>query len=191
VGQKGSAPLSHYSTYSDAQLVALLKADDHKAFTELYNRYWEQLYAMAYARLKDGAQAEDIVHDVFVSLWQRREAVRIVAFRPWLATAVKYSIIRTVNRTTLFRKYSNEQAAAVLMGGNGLSPAEELELSRLLAEAIERLPERCRLVFRLRQEGMSNTEIAEAMDTSLKTVQNQVNRGLRVLRTALKHYLFF
>lgn len=182
--------MTHYANYSDLQLVSLLKVSDHAAFSELYERYWELLFAMAYSRLRDTAQAEDIVHDIFATLWKRRAALRIESPKAWLATAVKYMILRAASRTALLRKYTREQAAALLAGQTPDNELADEQLTRLLAEEINRLPEKCRLVFQLRRQGLTNPEVAAEMNTTVKTVENQVNKGLRALRIALKHYLF-
>ena len=69
--------VKRYIQYDDNELLYLLAQNDKAAFTELYNRYWQKLYAIAYNRLKETQTAEDIVHDVMAGLWSSREKINI------------------------------------------------------------------------------------------------------------------
>src|SRR5262245_31392992 len=91
--------------YSDSELVVLLSKDDPRAFTLLYDRYWKILFSIAYNRLKDIQVAEDIVHDVFMSLWHNRNTISPDALNPYLATAVKYMVLAQVRKKAYARKY--------------------------------------------------------------------------------------
>src|SRR5882757_5422614 len=98
----------NYSLYTDQQLTSLLKDDDHVAFTEIYTRYWKKMLLIAWNHSKDNSTSKDIVHEVFISLWERRNAVEILNLAAFLATSVKFSIYkyyqRKSRRTELSRK---------------------------------------------------------------------------------------
>jgi hypothetical protein len=81
---------NEYKTLSDIALFILLKKDDHAAFTEIHHRYWERLMAIALQRVKDVHIAQDIMQEVFVSLWNNRQKAVIEKPENYLATAVKY-----------------------------------------------------------------------------------------------------
>src|SRR6188474_853020 len=83
-----------YSAYTDEQLIHLLQSSDGAAFTELYNRYWEQLFAISYNYSKQKETAEEVVQEVFMSLWDRRNTVDINDLAAYLATASKFSILK-------------------------------------------------------------------------------------------------
>lgn len=183
-------------SYSDQQLVALLREGNELAFTELYNRYWERLLAMACHRLRDLSAAEDVVHDVFISFWIHRQSANIRHPDRYLATAVKYAILKSIRKTALHRYHAERLALSV--SAELPSPAidqnpaiDQKRIDELLQREIERLPEKCQLTLVYKKKGLSNPEIAAEMKVSIKTVENQINKGLKQLRLALKSALSF
>ena len=90
-----SAP---YTTYTQEQLLLLLAQSDEAAFAEIYNRYWERLYVIAYNRLAEKETAEDAVHDVFTGLWQNRGKAEIQELENYLAVAVKFNVLAKIKK---------------------------------------------------------------------------------------------
>ncbi|WP_316793007.1 RNA polymerase sigma-70 factor [Pedobacter frigoris] len=188
--------MADYSAYTDQELTALLKQRDHMAFTEVYDRYWKVLYALAYNRVRDTQSAEDIVHDVLVSLWNNSATAVVDNLSAYLATATKYMIFHLMKRE---KKFSHEEHA--MEHAELMMDQEDIEdrlhykrLLEMLNEEVEKLPEKCRLVFKYsRNEHMSNKEIAEKMDISTSTVENQMNKALSTLRGKVKnsHFILF
>lgn len=86
---------------SDNELLDLLRSGDKSAFIEIYNRYWERLLAIAYNHTKDKSMAEEIVQQVFISLWDRRQMVAIESIGGYLATAVKSVTLQEKERSTI------------------------------------------------------------------------------------------
>lgn len=173
-----------YDTYSDDQLLHLLAADDGKAFTEIYNRYWKVVFSIAYSRLKDPYVAEDILNDVFASLWSNRSKSSIGTLENYLASAAKYLVFAAIRKKNYEeRYYASSQAAFELTVEDDYLYKQLYEFA---SKEVESLPERCRLVFRYREQGMSNREIAMHMKISTKTVENQVNKAFHHLRFAMK-----
>lgn len=167
-----------------------LAADDAEAFSDLYAHFWERLFAIAFHRLDDRAEAEDVVHDVFMSLWAHRHCREIADIDRYLAVAVKYAVLsRLRNRS---KRSSILQGLGIAM--NAASQCEErldqkLLLERLQGE-VERLPDRCRLIFRYsREEGMPVRDIAEILNLSPRTVEHQLSKALRRLRFALRSFM--
>lgn len=188
--------MSAYSTYSDQELVALLKEGDAVAFTEVYDRYWKTLYALAYNRLREIQSAEDVVHDVLVSLWKNRETAEVEHLNAYLATATKYMVFHVIKRAKKFSKDEHVMNHAEL-----LIDQEDLEdrlhykrLLDMVNREVELLPEKCRLIFKYsREEHLSVKEIAEKMNISTSTVENQMNKALNTLRKNVKnaHLILF
>lgn len=179
------------STYHDNELLARLSAGDEDAFAQIYHRYWELLLGMAYNRLKNLQTAEDIVHDVFASIWHNRTKQEIKSLKNYLATAVKYMILKEARKAALLRMYQQKEL------GNPTYitiPDNVLDHKRLLAmvqKDIASLPEKCRIIFRCsREEGMTVNQIAERMNISPKTVENQMNKALRHLKQTVKSMLY-
>jgi len=179
--------MSNYSAYSDHELSTLLKADDHGAFNEIYGRYWKKMLLIAWNHSEDRSSSKDIVHEVFISLWERRHQVVIDNLPAFLATAVKFSI---------YKYYQRESRRSELLRlnyeFNDLSLDEEkldaLFLEEYINGVVEEMPAKCRLVFRCREKGMKNSEIAEHAQITQKAVERNLTRALNIIRGELKNY---
>lgn len=160
-----------------------------KFLESLFNRHYEELVRYAFTIVKDNESAEDVVQKVFIRLWEKRfELLEIVNFRAYLYRSVYNA---SINQYTAQKKKSRED---VLGNLSSSQESDELVLSRELQEqinqALETLPEKCREVFELsRLEGLSYKEIAEQQQISIKTVENQMGKALKLMRIALSAYL--
>src|SRR3989337_4232649 len=99
--------MKKYQLYDDKSLANLLANGDKIAFTEIYSRFWRKLVGIAYNRLKEMQTAEDIVHDVFASLWANREKIKIESLDNYLATAIKYLVLVKIKKKERERLYNN------------------------------------------------------------------------------------
>lgn len=182
-----------YNTYEDAQLVTLLCSGDHAAFTEIYNRYWERMLYMAGIKYGSVAMAEEIVQEIFLDLWNRREQLQIEkSLGAYLAVAVKYKVI---NAQAKSRKEISLQNEAIQKIEPAENPVEEWvrfqELRQMISEGINKLPERCRITYQLsREEGLTLKEVASRLNITEKAVEANITRALKLLRTSIKHFLF-
>ena len=95
-----------YASLCEEILLKLLKADDDKAFKEIYTRYWRQLYKSAYAKTRSHDVAEEIVQNIFVTLWEKRTNSSIEHLESYLQTAVKYRVINYFKSFLVKEKYS-------------------------------------------------------------------------------------
>lgn len=182
--------MSCYENHTEEDLLALLNGDDEQAFTEIYNRYWKKLYAMAYERLKSKDLAEDVVHEVFLSLWQRRREAVIHSLHAYLAAATKYCTLKIYAGFTRTDMLVNEESARDTASGEAFIDFRFLE--QMIQHEINRLPEKCRLVFRYsRRDQMTNAEIARELSISTKAVEKHITRAIRRLRLSLKSLFHF
>lgn len=170
----------------DIQLMELLRAGSEPAFTEIYNRYWEKLLGIAYGHTKDKSTAEEILQEVFLSLWNRKEVIEVQSLQGYLATAVKFSIFKQHQRQR--RRIEIEQSEYKVQL---LSEDEDEIDARFLKEYIngivEQLPEKCQLVFRYsRESGLNIPEIAKEMNIAEKTVESHLTKALKTIRLNLK-----
>lgn len=171
---------------NDTELFNLTKAGNEAAFTELYRRYWKRMFAMAYLRLDRRELAEDIVQDVFASLWNNREKADIQNVEAWLATAVKYGVMMLVNRR-LSREVMPGEQGDISFADNTI---DYRFLEQHIAAEMNRLPEKCRLVFTYsREHGYSNAQIAEELNISEKAVEKHITRARKHLALSLRHLL--
>jgi RNA polymerase sigma-70 factor (ECF subfamily) len=183
-------------TYTDEVLYQLSKEGNFDAFNELYKRYWKVLFAMARKKLNDLHDAEEIVQDVFVDLWNQREKTVItLSLKSYLAGMVKFKVY---SRLALYYK-RQQNTASLTTDDTSLSTefsADELfrlkELKEEIANAVNSLPERCRLIYTLsREEGLTHKQIASDLNISEKTIETQITRALRRIRVALQSFVFF
>lgn len=181
--------MNNYYTYSDDLLLELLKQGDEKAFNEIYHRYWRILFGIASSRLRNTAVSEDIIHDVFASLWKNHKKIAVASLQHYLASATRYLVFKAI------RKNSNEQR---YLNSRQEKPAEVFIerafhnkcLLAFINREIKTLPSGCRMIFKYsREQGMSNREIAVELKISVKTVENQINKALHHLRFSMKKML--
>lgn len=177
-----------YREYSDKQLIQLIKKGNKDGFEQLFNRYWESLFAAAMHRLQSEERAKDVLQELFTDLWEKRESLNIHNVGGYLFTALKHRIINHIKAETAREKY--EQMTIRYYETNGLATEHQFS-QRYLEEEMDRkvqeLPDRCREVFELsRKKQLSHKEIGERLDISPKTVENHIGRALKVLRPHLR-----
>jgi RNA polymerase sigma-70 factor (ECF subfamily) len=177
-----------YSCHTDDQLLSLMKDGDERAFAELYTRYWDKLFAVAYHRLGSQMEAEGVVQDIYVSLWRRREKLELsYSLKTYLSVAVKYQVIMHLARSRRQRKYEQWLNRTAVKGRDTTSEwLSERELKARIEKCCQALPEKCRIVFDMSRQGYKNVYIARKLHISEKTVEGHITRALRILRASLK-----
>ena len=182
------------SSYNEKELLLLLAKGDELAFTEIYNRYWNKLFSIASLKLNNPSEAEELVQDIFLDIWKRREELQITAcINAYLATAVKYKIINILAKRNCHSFYSAQ--AEKINTNTDISTEQWLsfqELKGRLGKLVTALPEKCRLVFQLsRDAGLSQKAIASQLGIAEKTVESHLSKAIQSLRLGLKTLLFF
>ena len=175
----------------DRALFERLRQGDQGAFDTLFRSWYAPLVRVAESLLYDRGAAEEVVQDVMLELWRRRE--EIVLQQPPRAYLIQATRNRALNhlRRLKVEKRGEPRAAEQLSSPRQPdSHLTEAELDRAIRLAIAELPTRCREVFELsRVQGLKYTEIAEAMGISVKTVEVQMGKALRILRDRLQPWL--
>ena len=170
-----------------------LRAGDRKALEGLYRANQQGLHAFVDRIVSDRAVAEEIVQDVFVSLWRHREKLQLRGtLKAYLYAAARNHALNHLKRQKIARRWwqRGAEASADDTGEARNDPAAFRELRERVESAIAALPERTRLVFTLsRNEGLTYPEIAKALEISVKTVESQMSRALRLLRDDLAPFL--
>lgn len=172
---------------SDAQLLEALSTGNEDAFAVIFNKYWQEMYITAYQRLRDQTVAEDLVQDVFTSIWERRAELSVTApLEHYLRRAVKYSIIKYVSRANLHQEALKHLLNRVgEMENTVLDHLNIADVNRTLSEAIMDFPGNMRQVFLLRAENYTISEIAETLGLAEQTVKNNTTEALKRLRVTL------
>jgi len=179
--------------FSDEDLFKACVEGSESSFEELYNRYWYKLYAEAMKRLRKGEVAEEIVQDLFTSIWLNRKKIRIhTSIAAYLFTSIRYLVISSLKKEIVrknyrdifqdnFQDYDNSTEKRIAFN----------ELQGQIESHVRLLPERCRYIYELsRKEFKSNKEIADLLGISEKTVENQLTKALSRLKIAMKLYSF-
>jgi RNA polymerase sigma-19 factor, ECF subfamily len=162
--------------YTDAELVALLNQGDRKAFEIIYRKYVYELLQFARKNIPVQEECEEIVQEVFTSIWARHRELKIQALRVYLFSMVKFMTVKYFQRQTLRRRYSEHYKLFEALYDDTIqesfdSPSVREKIERSLAS----LPERCQTAIRLRlNENLSNGDIARRMKVTKKTVANYV-----------------
>lgn len=191
--QAQNLPLT--SQANESVLVQRFIGGDEQAFETLFKKHYQMLLKVGQFLINDIEQAEELVHDVFINVWQKRENINSQAsFKNYLITAVRnrcFNHLKAKKKTTSID--DDESWADELVADTATDTVANLkEVNLAIEAAVSRLPEQCRIIFQLsRYEGMSYKEIAETLGLAPKTVENQIGRALKTLKTELKDYLPF
>lgn len=172
--------------------LSALSLGDGKAFENIYNLYWERLYAVAYNRLRSQEAAEEILQDLFSDLWQRRASLHVkssLCF--YLQAALKYKILNYLNARSYRQAYSQEHPEYHQAPDNSTQEILDFEeLYEKLVAGIEKLPEKCKLIFKMsREKQMSSKEIAEELSISPRTAETHIHNALKVLKADLADFV--
>jgi RNA polymerase sigma-70 factor (family 1) len=182
--------MKDYKTHLDQELLYLVSNDNKAAFAELYSRYWQPMFVIAFNRIKEKETAEDIVHDVFASLWANRKKVNIECLENYLAVAVKYVVLAKLKREIREREIQENMEGARVIELPIESSLHYKKILEVVTAEVERLPEKCKLIFKYsRNEGMPVKRIASELKLSPKTVENQLTKAISQLRLAARGFL--
>lgn len=174
---------------SDQEIFKQIRDGNQAAFRKLFDRYYRVLLGTAVNLVKSEDIGKDLVQEVLVTVWKKREEIEIQSSA---ANYLKRSVInRCLNHLQRSRKHADvdemvEQPSTPAEGAANLAHAD---LQSALNAALDKLPERCRTIFVMKRlEGLSQKEIAQQLDISTKTVENQITKALKVLSVALRHF---
>jgi RNA polymerase sigma-70 factor (family 1) len=175
-----------YQNHTDQELIALINQGDEKAFAEIYKRYVADLFRYARKTIYAKEDCEEIIQEVFISLWERRESLRILSLKYYLINAVRYKVIRYIQHNKVRLKYAEHfklfEAMYESFDDEDRSP-ESIQ-SKLL-NTISELPDRCQIAIKLRLlENLSNGEIAERMNITKKTVEVYMLKAFNHFRSS-------
>ncbi len=172
------------------QILILLKQNNQKGIEYLFNDYFEMLCLRSIRVVKKREVAEDLVQDLFLEIWNKRETLNITS-------SIKSYLFRSIVNRSLNWLRANKQIFDEVDEGvtnrsddyNITHTMQKNELEDYITSCIDELPEKCRLVFILsRFEELSYKEIASKLEISVKTVENQISKALKLLRSKMEIY---
>lgn len=180
--------LTQLNRCTDQELLILMIQDDRTAFDVIYFRYWKPLFLNAGKIVRNNDEAEDIVQEVFISLWKRRsELSNIISLTSYLHGAVRFRSLSYIRNNLYKNNYLSSLKSIFEEGVDMVNEYINLEeLNGVIDTEISKLPPKMREIFVLsRVEQMSHSEIAEHLNISDKTVKKQINRSLNLFRLVL------
>ena len=174
-------------------LLEKVKQSDKNAFHRLFSDFHDTLFRFVAYRVQDGDLAEDITQETFLRVWRTRES--LMPKKSFFSLIARISTNLCYDHFRHMEVRNRHQTQIPEFGKSHFDDPEAVNQAAILQEEIqrivnERLPDKCRTIFILsRIEGKSNPDIAKLLDLSVRTVENQIYRALKVLKKNLKNYL--
>jgi RNA polymerase sigma-70 factor (ECF subfamily) len=182
-------------TRPEDEIVSLLQKGNVYAYELIFRRYYVSLCGFAARFVRVPEAAEEIVQNVFLKLWEKRETVSIdTSLKSYLFRSVYNSCSNHITHTKIENKYLAFVRESIFRNNGYSDPVMDTlaykELNHKITEAIEKLPAECKKIFKMsRFDGLKYAEIADQLNISIKTVETQVSRALLRLRAELKEFL--
>lgn len=168
--------------------------NDSNAFKALYLHLMPGLSKFAHSFVKDALAAEDIVADIFAALWSNRaELLKIDNLRVYLFTSVRNACMNYLQKRDRITFYAFEEMEVLLEPLGTINPEQQLiagEMTQAMQEAIDKLPPKCRLIFKLaKEERLKYKEIAAILSISVRTIDSQLAIAFQRIHAAVDAHL--
>lgn len=171
-----------------------LISGDEQAIDFLFKKYYAEMLRLSYSVLKDREAGKDIVQDILVTIWEKRNTLQFskplkaYLFRSVINRSLNY--LRDQGKTSILPIEKMKAGSHASSAGASSEKLEEQELEELILRLIGQLPPQCRLAFELsRHRQLSYKEIAAYMGISVKAVEKHIAKALKQLREGLEAYL--
>lgn len=184
--------MSFVQLYDEKKLLSLLTIGSEEALKIIYQKYWQRLFLSAYNVLKDREACEDIIQEIFIQLWLKRESLTVTtSLSAYLFTATRYQVFHHIKKSAGRPELFEDLEERFLTDAPDI-PLYVKDLQERIYTAVESLPEKCRNIYKLsREHHLSYKAIADHLQISPKTVENQLSIALKKLREALGDFLLF
>lgn len=175
----------------DYQPAQATYADTTAAFEQVFKEHFKGLHSYAFTIVRDDADAEEIVQNVFYKLWERREQIaELQSVNAYLYRSVYNESLNYLKHQKVKMAYQSHAVNHTPQSSDAGDNASLKELEGRIQAAMNDLPEQCRTIFQLsRFEELKYREIADRLGISVKTVENQMGKALKILRSKLAEYL--
>lgn len=180
--------------YSNIDHINFIKNGNEAAFEKIFKMYFKNLHAFAYTFTKDDVIAEEMVQNVFFKIWEKKDQLQIDdSLKAYLYRSVHNESLNHLKhlkiKTSFQIQYSGNMESSNQDASNQMMASE---LEDKIQKAINELPQQCRTIFQMsRFEQLKYQQIADQLNISIKTVENQMGKALKVLRLKLVEYLPF
>lgn len=183
--------MKKFDKQSYTDLLAQIAGGNQAAFSKLYDMFYPALIQHVVSKINDETIAQDILHDLFMSLWKSRERiVEIESLPAYLYASCRYLIISHLKKAAVENRHEEIESLEI---DSREEPLEDRLYYRYLLDKvnqeIDNLPEKCRAIFKMsREQYMSNKEIAEYLEISESTVENQIRKALQRIKVVTKDF---
>ncbi|MEI2273781.1 RNA polymerase sigma-70 factor [Sphingobacterium sp. ML3W] len=183
----------NFSACSDQQIFESVCQGEERALQHLMHRFWQPLFKTASVTMQDPEICQELVQNVFINIWRNREKINLrYSIKTYLFGCIRYEVFRNVKKKMDYVELKDLDEDYV----DSFNPLLKLEYSELLDyldQMINQLPDKCKEIFYLsRMEQLSHKEIAEKLNISVKTVENQISIALKRLKQGMQNmHIFF
>ncbi len=174
-------------------LLNRLKQDDKQAYEKIYFTFSKELLYAAYKKTGDRVIAEELVQNIFISLWEKRQDLQINNLQAYLFGALKLSVINHIRSLVMENKYMEYQTLTYSENHQDTANLVDLhDLSSIIEEGINSLPEKTQEVFRLsRYQHQSTKDIATGLNITEKAVEYHITRSIKRIKEYIKNFYIF
>lgn len=175
---------------TDQDMIPAIRNGNRDAFRAVFHQCYADLCQYAFTVLKDMDEAEDVVQATFIKIWEKRETLNVQhTVRAYLYKAVYNQCINLLDHRKIKLKHQ-EYGAHEIKGQVQQPEVFPEELEGHIKAVIDELPEQCRRIFMLsRYEELRYAEIAQRLNISVNTIENQISKALKILRSKLKDHI--
>jgi len=176
----------------DSDILLAIRQGNERVFETVFKKHYQALCNYACGILKDMDDAEEVVQSIFLKFWEQRAEIEInVSLKSYLYRAVHNTCLNRLKHLKIqetYRQYVGDYLENTHDSATDI--LDKVELESRIGDALEKLPEQCRLIFKMsRFEELKYQEIADRLGLSIKTVENQIGKALKIMRTELADYL--
>lgn len=173
---------------SNIDLLTNIRKNGRYAFDIMYREYWEVMYAAAYSKIKSHDLAQDIVQEIFIDFWNRKNTITISSpLKVYLLTAVRYKVIKQIQQE---QKRDSLESIPKQMVRNDECLLEYEEASKLMEISLEKLDPSHQVIFRMNKlDGLNALEISQKVGLAPQSVRNILSKTTKHLRKELGGYL--
>jgi len=175
---------------SDQNLIRRLRKGDKIAFELIYNKFKEKLYYFTLRYIHTAIDSEEIIQNVFVSLWENRDALKEGhSLSSYLYKITINQIYNHLKHRAVRQKYFEQISRMETQeADDSQQHIYHMDLQGVIGKLMESMPEKQQFIFRLsRQDGLSNNEIAQRLGLSVRSVENQIYRAVKFIKSKLRH----